>query len=105
MIFILICKHEMCKYMMMMIYRPKTLHKIQFLMNLENIISHHDYKIDMIFCDFNINCHNESDSEQLRQIMDNFGYIQIVKNATFVLAGSFIRSCVCQIRSFKCTFE
>ena len=57
-------------------------------MNLENIISHHDYRIDMIFGDFNINYHNESDSEQLRQIMDNFGYIQIVKNATFVSAGS-----------------
>ena len=59
-------------------------------MNLENIISHHDYRIDMIFGDFNINCHNESDSEQLRQIMDNFGYIQIVKNATFVSAGSLL---------------
>ena len=59
-------------------------------MNLENIISHHDYKIDMIFGDFNINYHNESDSEQLRQIMDNFGYIQIVKNATFVSASSLL---------------
>ena len=57
-------------------------------MNLENIISSHDYKIDMIFGDFNINYHNESDSEQSRQIMDNFGYLQIVKNATFVSAGS-----------------
>ena len=74
----------------LLIYRPKTLHTIQFLMNLENIISHHDYKIDMIFGDFNINYHNESDSEQLRQIMDNFGYIQIVKNATFVSAGSLL---------------
>ena len=59
-------------------------------MNLENIISCHGYKIDMIFGDFNINYHNESDSEQLRQIMDNFGYIQIVKNATFVSAGSLL---------------
>ena len=59
-------------------------------MNPENIISCHDYKIDMIFGDFNINYHNESDSEQLRQIMDNFGYIQIVKNATFVSAGSLL---------------
>ena len=59
-------------------------------MNLENIISHCDYKIDMIFGDFNINFLNESDSEQLRQIMDNFGYIQIVKNATSVSAGSLL---------------
>ena len=55
-------------------------------MNLENI-SRHDNKIDMIFGDFNINYHNESDSEQLRQIMDNFGCIQIVKIAA-VSAGS-----------------
>ena len=59
-------------------------------MNLENVISRHDYKIDMIFGDFNINYHNESDSGQLRQIMDNFGHIQIVKNATFVSAGSLL---------------
>ena len=59
-------------------------------MNLENIISRNDYKIDMIFGDFNINYHNESDSEQLRQVMDNFVYIQIVKNATFVSAGSLL---------------
>ena len=59
-------------------------------MNLENIISHHDYKIDMIFGDFNTNYHNESDSEQLRQIMDNFDNIRIVKNATFVSAGSLL---------------
>ena len=50
----------------LLIYRPKNLHKIQFLMNLENIISCRDYKIDMIFGDFNINYNNESDSEQLR---------------------------------------
>ena len=74
----------------LLIYRPKTLHKVQFLMNLENIILHCDYKIDMIFGDFNINFLNESDSEQLRQIMDNFGYIQIVKNATFVSVGSLL---------------
>ena len=59
-------------------------------MNLENIISSHDYKIDMIFGDFNIKYHNESDSAQLTQIMDNFGYIQIVKNATFVSADSLL---------------
>ena len=59
-------------------------------MNLENIISHHYYRIDTIFGDFNINYHNESNSEQLRQITDNFGYTQIVKNATFVSAGSLL---------------
>ena len=59
-------------------------------MNLENMISCHDYKIGMIFGDFNINYHNESDSEQLKKLMDNFGYIQIVKNATFVSAGSLL---------------
>ena len=59
-------------------------------MNLENIILHRDHKIDMIFGDFNVNFLNESDSEQLSQIMDNFGYIQIVKNATFVSAGSLL---------------
>ena len=59
-------------------------------MNLKNIISRCDFKIDMIFGDFNINYHNESDSELLKQIMDNFGYIQIVKNATFVSAGSLL---------------
>ena len=74
----------------LLIYMPKNFHKIQFLMNLENIISRHDYKIDMIFGDFNISYHNESDSEQLRPIMDNFGYIQIVKNATFVSDGSLL---------------
>ena len=74
----------------LLIYRPINVHKIQFLMNLENIISCHDHKIDMIFGDFNINCHNESNSEQLRRIMDNFGHIQIVKNATFVSAGSLL---------------
>ena len=63
-------------------------------MNLENIISRHEYKIDMIFGDFSINYHNESDSEQLRQIMDNFGCIQIVKNATFVSAGSLLDLCM-----------
>ena len=59
-------------------------------MSRENIISRHDYKIYMIFGDFNINYHNESDSKQSRQVMDNFGYIQIVKNATFVSAGSLL---------------
>ena len=59
-------------------------------MNLENIISRNDNKIDMVFGDFNINYHNESDSEQLKQIIDNFSYIQIVKNATFVSAGSLL---------------
>ena len=59
-------------------------------MDLENIISCHDNKIDMIFGDFKINYHNESDSEQLRQIMDNFGYIQIVKNENFVSAGCLL---------------
>ena len=44
----------------------------------------------MTFGDFNINYHNESDSEQSRQTMNNFGYIQIVKNATFVSAGSLL---------------
>ena len=47
----------------LLLYKPKNLHKVQFLMNLENIISRHDYKIDMIFGDFNINYHNEYDSE------------------------------------------
>ena len=71
---------------LLLIYRPKYLHKIQFLMNLENIISRHDYKIDMIFGDFKVNYHNESDSEQLRQIMDNFGYIQTVKKCNFCVS-------------------
>ena len=35
--------------------------------------------------------------------MDNFGYIQIVKNATFVSAGSLLDQVY--VRSFKCTFK
>ena len=72
----------------LLLYRSKDLHKIQFLMNLENIVSCH--KIDMVIGDFNINFFNESDSAQLIQIKGNYGFVQIVENATFVSAGSLL---------------
>ena len=72
----------------LLLYRSKDLHKIQFLMNLENIVSHN--KIDVVIGDFNINFFNESDSAQLIQTMGNYGFVQIVKNATFLSAGSLL---------------
>ena len=66
----------------LLLYRAKYIHPLQFCNNLENIIFSHE--IDLILGDLNINYFNETDSYQLRQIMVRACYTQIVKDSTFV---------------------
>ena len=60
--------------------------KYQFLRDLQAIIT--GSEIDLIFGDFNIDYYNETESAQLKGIMLNAGYHQIVKVPTFVTSGS-----------------
>ena len=70
------------------LYRAKDTHPLLFCSTLENVISCHE--IDLVLGDFNINLFNETDSQQLREVMERSSYTQIVKHATFVSAGSLL---------------
>ena len=72
----------------LLLYRAKDIHPLQFCNNLENIIFSHE--IDLILGDFNMNFFNETDSYQLRQVMLRAHYTQVVKDSAFVSAGSLL---------------
>ena len=72
----------------LLLYRAKDIHPLQFCNNLENIIFSHE--IDLILGDFNMNFFNETDSYKLRQVMLRARYTQVVKDSTFVSAGSLL---------------
>ena len=67
---------------------PKISIHYNFVTILKSIIFSHE--IDLILSDFNINFFNERDSYQLRQTMLRARYTQIVKDSTFVSAGSLL---------------
>ena len=96
-------KREQC-VKFLLLYRPKHFHKLQFCINIEQIIMCNN--VDIIVGDFNINYLNESNSIELKQSMVRSGYTQIVKKPTFISAGSlldhvYIKNDV--INTLKCT--
>ena len=70
-----------------MLYRPKSTHKLQFVMNVENIISSND--VDIILGDFDMNYFNDSDFILLQSIIRS-GYVQVVSDATFIASRSLL---------------
>ena len=83
----------------MLLYRAKDIHALQFCNDLEIIIFSHD--INLILGNLKMNFFNETDSYQLRQVMLRARYMQVVKDWTFVSAGSLLDH-VC-IRARKLT--
>ena len=71
----------------LLLYRPKSTHKLQFMMNDENIISSND--VHIILGDFNMNYFNDSDFIPLQSIIRS-GYVQVVSDATFIASGSLL---------------
>ena len=97
-----VVKGEM-RLKLLLLYRAKEMHPLQFCNNLENIVA--SQTIDLILGDLNINLYNETDSYQLKQIMGRACYTQIVKDATLVSAGSLIEKVYCLsiiVKIFKC---
>ena len=94
------------RFKVLLLYRGKYIHPLEFCNNLENITFSHE--IDLILGDFNINFHNETDSHQLKQMMLRAHYTQIVKDSTFVSAGSLLdhvyirESSVAKFKDVKC---
>ena len=72
----------------LLLYRGKDTHPLQFCNNLENVVSCED--IDLVLGDFNINFYDENDSYPLKQMMLWAHYMQIVNDSTFVSAGSLL---------------
>ena len=79
---------EKIRVNMLPLYRRKDMHLLLFCNNLENIVSSHEIKI--VLGDFNINFYDETDSQNLKQMMNGANYSQIVEGATFVSSGSLL---------------
>ena len=89
----------------LLLYRPKSTHKLQFVINVENIISTNN--VDIILGDFSMNYLNDSDFIPLQSIIRS-GYVQVVSDATLIASGSLldhayvksdVKSAYCKIKS------
>ena len=72
-----------------------------FLESLDSVISNDMYQIDVVMCDFND--FDEDDSCNLKLLMSQSNYVQLVKSATFIFTGSLLDHIYAR-SDLRCTF-
>ena len=72
----------------LLIYKKNSTNTTQYADSLNNNLRTHT--MDIIFGDFNINYFDEFGIMSLKELMNSYGYIQIVNKPTFVSAGSLL---------------
>lgn len=72
----------------LLIYKKNSTNTTQYADSLNNILRTHT--MDIIFGDLNINYFDEFGMMSLKELMNSYGYIQIVNKPTFVSAGSLL---------------
>lgn len=73
---------------MLLVYRKNNSNIMQYINHLSNILQIHT--IDIILGDLNINYFKELPTLPLKELVNYYGYIQIVDTATFVSAGTLL---------------
>lgn len=72
----------------LLIYKKNSTNTTQYADSLNNNLRTHT--MDIIFGDLNINYFDEFGIMSLKELMNSYGYIQIVNKPTFVSAGSLL---------------
>lgn len=72
----------------LLIYKKNSTNTTQYADSLNNNLRTHT--MDIIFGDLNINYFDEFGMMSLKELMNSYGYIQIVNKPTFVSAGSLL---------------
>lgn len=72
----------------LLIYKKNSANTTQYADSLNNNLRTHT--MDIIFGDLNINYFDEFGIMSLKELMNSYGYIQIVNKPTFVSAGSLL---------------
>ena len=86
--FVICSTNTLKRKTLLLLYRKHSTNSHQYVEKLKHILDHSS--VDMILRDFNINFLNNNEIKALKELMDTFGYTQIVQSPTFLSAGSLL---------------